>query len=230
MSDVVSFVICDWIAWDILWHIVAWIGRLVFSCSPNQAWCQCIVAHPILMLQCNFPQWCSWGVSHVILPRIWLQNRPWRVWTALVSNSVYKNQGPTCSVGSLSCWVSFTEACWPINLPAVKRPCHNWIGCVLIHCYLLCPWVYICWLSHQICPWCWWKCITVVWGGSWGKNLRCPWSWTWRFLWRLHYWKGFSLPTYLPWALLPHRDSWFDILQRRTGFCSFQLSGCVHCK
>ena len=230
MADVVSFVVCDWIAWEPLLHIVALIGGLVFFCSPNRAWCQCIVVHPIMMLQCSFPQWCAWSVTRVLLQHIWLQNLPPQVWTALVSNCVSKNRVPACSIGSLSWWVSFIEAHWPINLPAVNRTCRNWLGCALIHCYLICPWVYISWWSRWGCPWWWWKCITVVWVGSWGKNLRYPWSWTWRFLWTLHYLKGSSLPIYLPWALLPHHDSWFNLLQRRNEFCYFQIFCCVHCK
>ena len=93
IAGVAFFVIFSWIAWKLLWHSLAWMGGLVFYCSPNQAWCQCIVVHPILLSQFNFPQWCSWGVLHVPHPRIWLQNRPWRVWTVLVSNRGSKNRG-----------------------------------------------------------------------------------------------------------------------------------------
>ena len=181
MVGVAFFVICAWIAWEILWHSLAWICGLVFSCSPNQSWCQCIIVHTILLSQCNFNQWCSWGLLHVPCPLIWLQNIPWRVWTVLVSNRVFKKRGPTCSVGILSCWVSFPEDHWLITLLAVNRTWCNWLGCVLIPCHILFPWVYICWWSHRVCTWCWCECITVVWGGSWGKNSRCPWSWTWRF-------------------------------------------------
>ena len=59
--------------------------------------------------------------------------------------------------------------------------------------------------------------------GSWGTHLRCPWSWTWRFLWKLHYWRVFLLTTYLPWVVLPRRDSWFGLLQWRNVFCFSRL-------
>ena len=54
MADVVSFIVCDWISWGPLLHIVALIYGLVFYCSPSQSWCQCIVFHPIPMLKCSF--------------------------------------------------------------------------------------------------------------------------------------------------------------------------------
>ena len=54
MSDVVSFIFCDWIAYGTLLYTVALIDGLVFYCSPSRAWCQCIVVHPILMWRCSF--------------------------------------------------------------------------------------------------------------------------------------------------------------------------------
>ena len=182
MADVVSFIVCGWIAWGPLLHIVALICGIVFSCSPSQAWCQCSVFNPILMLQCTFYKWCTWGVVHVPLTHTWFRNCPSRVWNSLVFNCVSKKWGPNFSVGSLSCWVSFPEACWPINLPEVIRTCRYWVWYTMIHSYLLFPLVYICWWSRRGFPWCWCKCITSVWVGSWGKSSICPWSWTWRFL------------------------------------------------
>ena len=145
-------------------------------------------------------------------------------------HSCVKKRGPTCSVGSLSCWVSFPETRWPINLPVVSRTCRDWLWYTLIHYYLLCPWVYMRWWSRWGCPWCWCICIPVIWLGSWDKSSRCPWSWTWCFLWILHYWRVSSLPTRLLWVLRPRRDSWFDSHQGQNGFYSFQISHCVHCK
>ena len=144
--------------------------------------------------------------------------------------SFVQKLGTNFLFGSISCWVSFQTAHRLRTLLAVNRTCCNWLRCVLIHCHLICPWVYISWWSKQACPWCWCECIPVVWGGSWGENSRCSWSWAWCFLWRLHNWKLFLLPTYLPWALLTHRDSWFGILQRRNGFCFSRLFHCIHCK
>ena len=138
--------------------------------------------------------------------------------------------GKNWSVGSLSCWVSFAEAHWLITLLGVNLTCLYWLGCVFIPRHLLSPWVYIRWWSHWGFPWYWCECIPVIWGGSWGKNSRCPWSWTCCFLWRLHYWKVFLLPKYILWVLLTHQDSWFGLLQRRNGFCFSWIFHCVHCR
>ena len=189
MAGVFSSVVCDWIAWGTFLHTVALIGGLVFSCSPSRFWCQCIVVHPILMWRCIFPQWCAWAVAHVNFQHTWLQSRPPQLWTALVSTRVSKDRGTTCSVGSLSCLVSFPEAHWPASLLVVISTCRDWIQYTPIHSYMPCTWVYIRWWFRQGCPWCWCECIQVAWVGSWGKNSRCSWSWTWSFLWRLHYWK-----------------------------------------